>query len=128
MSFFNRPLNHLNLNVPNIDKAIDFYTKILNYSIIDQYENNGMRFAFLTDGNIVYEFMENPSVNKIILDHIAYASEDIEADYQYFKNLDEGLLLGEIGYVDFLFENGVYFFFIKGANGEKIEFCQRKTN
>ncbi|MFI3258143.1 MAG: hypothetical protein R3Y36_07600, partial [Spirochaetales bacterium] len=63
---------------------------------------------------------------KTVIDHIAYVSEDIERDFNYFKNKDKTCLLSDIGFVDFLFENGVYCFFIKGAGNERIEFCQRK--
>ena len=119
-------IDHINLTVPNIEEAISYYTSKLNFTLRDRYEKNGLQFIFLTDGNTVYEIMENPNLREAYIDHIAYVSEDIEADYNYYKQLDSSLLLGPIGYVDFLFEEGVYYFFIKGVCGEKIEFCQKK--
>ncbi len=126
MSFFQRPIDHLNVTVPNLAKALDFYTKVLNFKVVEQYKKNGMEFVFITDGTLTYELMQNTSVSQATLDHIAYVSTDIEADYKYFQDTDPSVLLGEIGFVDFLFENGVYYFFIKGAGGERIEFCQKK--
>ncbi|MFI3231155.1 MAG: VOC family protein [bacterium] len=118
----NLKLDHINLAVPNIKDTINFYTKILGFTILHQFTKDDRIFVFMTDGNIVYEFIQKP-VEKAFIDHIAYVSEDIEKDYLYYKNL--GLTTTEIGFVDFLFENGVKFFFIKGAGEERIEFCQK---
>ncbi len=126
MSFFQRPIHHLNVTVPNLAKALDFYTKVLNFKVVEQYKKGDMDFVFISDGTLTYELMENASISQATLDHIAYVSDDIEADYEYFKNINPDMLLGEIGFADFLFENGMYYFFIKGAGGERIEFCQTK--
>ncbi len=126
MQFIARDIDHINLTVPNIEKALEFYTGSLGFTVQDRYKNGGMEFVFITNGKIVYELMENPLLKTATIDHIAYVSEDIEKDFQHFKEQDSSLLLGEIGYVDFLFENGVYYFFIKGAGNEKVEFCQKK--
>jgi len=95
-----------------------------------------MEFVFITDGNIVYELIENPMSSEAKFDHIAYVSKDIEADYNYFKDLDSSLLLGEIGYVHFLFKTALALSlskvletkqssFVKGV--EKDEFNIYKT-
>ncbi len=121
-----RSIDHINISVPHMEKALDFYTNTLGFTIKERYTGAGMDFVFITDGSTVYELLENTALEKAKIDHIAYISEDIEADYAHFKNKDASMLLGEVGFVDFLFENGVYYFFIQGPGQEKIEFCQKK--
>ncbi len=119
-----RAIDHLNLSVPNIEEAKEYYTKTLNFEVIAEFNGGGLKFAFVSDGTIVYELLENTSLEKAIFEHIAYVSDDIEADYNYFKETDSSLLTTEIGHLDFLFENGIKYFFIKGAADERIEFIQ----
>ncbi len=126
MSFKIGKVHHLNIAVPNLENAVKFYTEVLGFEVTDRFVGGGMEFVFITDGNIVYELLENKSLDTAKFEHIAYCSEDINADYNYFKQLDGAMLEGEIGFIDFLFENGVYYFFITGSGGERIEFCQKK--
>lgn len=121
-----KKLDHINLKVPNLESAIKFYTETMEFHIRDRYTKNGRDFVFVTDGNVVYELGEDTNLQNAYFDHVAYESKDIQADYDYYKALNPKLLLNEIGYIDFLFENGVYYFFIKGEGNEKIEFCQKK--
>ncbi len=122
MTLLDRPLDHINLNVPSIKEAIKFYTEVLGFEVTDRFKQ-GMEFVFITDGNITYELIENPGLESAVIDHVAYTSEDLRADYEHFSKM--GLTTGEIGYIDFLFENGVSYFFIKGAANERIEICQK---
>ncbi len=126
MSFIKRPIHHINLTVPNLEKAVDFYTKTLNFDITDKFKSpTGMEFIFISDGTTTYELIENSQVSSAVVDHIAYCSDDIQADYKYFLENTPELLLGEVNFINFLFEKGVYFFFIKGVTGERIEYCQK---
>ncbi len=119
-------IDHINISVPNLARSIDYYTKVMGFTIQNRFKGGGMEFVFMSDGSTTYELMENPSLKETRIDHIAYVSDDIQKDYDAFKAINPDLLLGDIGYVDFLFENGVYYFFIKGVGNEKIEFCQKK--
>lgn len=123
-----KKLDHINLKVPNLEKAIEFYTKTMNFQVRDRYTKGDMDFVFVTDGNIVYELLEDKDASHAYLDHVAYESEDIQKDYAYYKSLNQDLITTDIGCVDFLFEHGVYYFFIKGAGDEKIEFCEKKRS
>lgn len=122
-----RKIDHLNLKVADIEKAIKFYTETLGFKVTWKLIDEKRKFAFLTDDTITYEIIEDKSFEQASFDHIAYVSEDIYADFEHFKALDENMIACEVGFADFLFEKGMYYFFIKGANGEKIEFCQRKA-
>ncbi len=118
-----RKVHHINMQVPNLEKAIEFYTTALGYEVKARY-NNGIRdIIFITDGNTIFELIEEASLETSVMEHIAYVSEDIEAEYKYFQELDSSMILTEIKYVDFL---NIYIFFIKGAGNERIEFCQEK--
>ncbi len=122
-----RKIDHLNLKVKDIEKAIEFYTQTLGFTLTWKLIEENRKFAFLNDGTITYEIIEDKNFENGTFDHIAYVSEDIYADFEHFKALDESMIACEVGFAPFLFENGMYYFFIKGANGEKIEFCQRKA-
>lgn len=121
-----RAIDHVNLTVPNLEEAVKYYTEVMGFDFCEKFENDGMEFVFLHDGTVVYELIENKNLEKAKLDHIAYVSKDINAEYEHFKSIDESLVLGEVGFAKGLFENGMYYFFIKGACGERVEFCQKK--
>ena len=122
MTLFNRPLDHINLQVPNLEEAVKFYTETMGFKVISRYKGF-KEFVFITDGNTTYELIESNNLSNTVIDHVAYVSEDIKADYEHFSKL--GLVAVELNYIDFLFENGVHYFFIKGAGNDKIEFCQK---
>ncbi len=121
-----RPIDHINISVPNLEKALAFYTGTLGFTIKERFQGP-VEFVFMSDGTTTYELMEKPDLEQSKIDHIAYVSEDIEADYAHFAALDKSMLLGDIGFADFLFENGMYYFFIQGPGQERVEFCQKKS-
>ncbi len=124
MTFFERELDHISLFVPNLEKATDFYTNTLGFKIKDRFKSdNNEEFIFITDGHVTYELIEKPGYENTVIDHVAYVSEDIKADYDHFNEL--GLITIELSAADFLFENGMAYFFIKGAGNDRIEFCQK---
>ena len=94
----------------------------MGFKVISRYKGF-KEFVFITDGNTTYELIESNNLSNTVIDHVAYVSEDIKADYEHFSKL--GLVAVELNYIDFLFENGVHYFFIKGAGNDKIEFCQK---
>ncbi len=123
---FDKAIDHLNLNVPNLQQSVAFFKEKMGFTETERYNSGDRVFVFMSDGTITYELVENKELTTAVFDHIAYVSEDINKDYEYFKSTDSSCLLGEVNYVDFLFDDGVYYFFIKGAGGERIEYCQRK--
>ncbi len=123
MNYYNRPLDHISLSVPNLEEAVKFYTEVMGFKETGRFKG-GMEFVFISDGSTSYELIERPSNAKTTFDHIAYCSNDINADYEHFSKL--GITTTEIGFIDYMFDNGVYYFFIKGACEDKIEFCQKK--
>ena len=118
----NRKFDHINVGVPNIEEAIKYYTEVLGFKFVDKCDSS-LKFAFLTDGNLTYELIEREGIEVSTFDHIAYVSDDIEKDFAHFDAL--GVTTMPISIMPKLFGNGVKFFFIKGVNGERIEFCQK---
>ncbi len=122
-------LDHIAMLVPNVEETIQFYKEVLGYQIIGEFtRKNGVTFYYLENNGIVYEFFER-SCEPILLgkiDHVAYASSDIHADYEYYKQ--QGCLVDDSGvkYVDSLWGEGVDYFFIQSPSNELIEFCQKR--
>lgn len=110
-------LDHINITVNNLEESIQFYEDVLGFKVIERFKGS-MEFVFMSDGNVTYELIQGSNGN---FDHIAYVSSNIEQDYKKYKHL----ATSEIGYLPFLFKNGVKYFFIKGASGERIEFIQK---
>lgn len=127
MSFYNRKIDHINLSVPNLEEAVEFYTKILGFKIIGEYQKGEMKFVFVCNGSLVYEIMQK-EFETGLLEHLAYTSDDIQKDYDYFIGINKDMVLTDICFIQELFENGMYYFFIKTPTNERIEFCQRKSN
>lgn len=119
----NRTLDHINLKVPNLEQSIAFFTEHMGFVVTERFKQ-GMEFVFLSDGNVTYELLEDQTLQGAIIDHLAYVSEDIQKDYAYYEAL--GMTTTSISCVDFLFENGVEYFFIQGKGNEKIEFCMKR--
>lgn len=120
-----REIDHLNLQVPDLEAALKYYTEVMGFEIKHRFSGPKSDFVFATDGTITYEIVEKPNIEVGVFDHIAYVSKDINADFEHFSKL--GLVTSaKIGFVDFLFDAGMYYFFIKGSAGERIEICQKK--
>ncbi len=119
-------LDHINLTVPNLEEAIAFYQNIMGFTVAHRFKNGEKDFVFMTDGTLVYELVENPTYTATVIDHIAYVSEDIVAEYNHFMETNPELITLHLKYVEPLFEHGMDVFFIKGAGNERIEFCQKR--
>lgn len=116
-------LDHINLNVVSIEKALKYYVDVLGFKIIGDF-NLGRRFLYISNGEVTYELFENSNLNETVIDHIAYKSNDIKKDFEYFKSKNVEFIT-DLNFIP-LWENGVYFFLFKGVNNEVIEFCQKK--
>ncbi len=113
-------IDHINMRVPNMEEAIEWYTKYLGFVLKGRFKRDeNYEIVYLDNGTVVYELIENREITNSVVDHIAYISDDITADYDYYVAL--GLNPTPITYVDFLWDNGADYFFIDGPANEKIE-------
>ena len=122
-------LDHIGLIVPDMQKALRYYQETLGFTVKAHFKSQyGMEFYYIENNGLVYELQANPnlpisSTNKI--DHIAYESKDIKADYEYYKSKGAKFATNGIGYLDFIWDNGVYFFMMLSDTDEIVEFCQK---
>ncbi len=119
-----KKIDHINMVVPNLEEALAWYTKNLGFEIKGRFAQGGFEIVYLDNGSVSYEFFENSSLKAPIVDHIAYVSDDIEADYAFYKA--QGLSVSPINYIDFIWEQGADYFFISGVGGEKIELIKNR--
>ncbi len=117
-------LDHINLKVPSLTEALDYYINYLGFKVIGDFKSN-KRFVYIRNDDITYELFEE-NVDSITVGHIAYTSLDIKKDYENLKSKNVEILT-EINFLDFLWEKGLYYFLFKGANGEILEYCQKKN-
>lgn len=123
-------LDHVAMILENVDESITFYKEVLGYKEKGVFTSkDGRIFTYLENNGIVYEFFERKGIKTDAIgkiDHIAYESKDIYKDYEYYKA--KGCLANDSGvnYIDFLWDNGVDYFFIVSPNNEMIEFCQKR--
>lgn len=106
--------------VPNLEKSLDWYVKNLGFEIKGRFKRDDFEIVYIDNGHISYEFFENASLKSPVIDHIAYISDDIQADHALCKA--QGLEVTPISYIDFTWDNGTDYFFVQGPEGEKIEY------
>ncbi len=115
-------LDHINLNVVNIEDALSFYSE-LGFKIIGDF-NLGRRFVYISNGETTYELFEDSSLSETTIGHIAYVSEDIYKDYESLKGKVE--FITGINTINELWDNGVDYFLFKGVNNEIIEYIKKR--
>ncbi len=119
-----KQIDHINMIVPNIEKALAWYNQNLGFNVTGRFMQDGFEIVYLSNGSITYEMFENPSLTSPVIDHIAYLSDDINADHAYY--VAQGLQVSPINYIDFIWENGADYFFVTGVGGEKVELLKNR--
>ncbi len=119
----NKKLDHINIIVPDVGKSIKWYCEHLGFKPAGHFVGAGLDIYYIDNGEVVYELFEDKSLTQPVFDHIAYISDNIQEDFDHYKS--QGLNPTPINFLDFLGENGVYYFFIEGPSGEKIELLQK---
>lgn len=88
----NFSLNHMCSNVRDMDKTIDFYTRVMGGQITWQrtIEQNNSRYVYIQVADQLIEFSD-PGVHDentmYGLKHIAFETDDIDAAYTYLTDL-----------------------------------------
>lgn len=117
-----RELDHINMVVPCLSEAIDFYNK-LGFKVIGDFMLH-KRFVYISNEIVTYELFEDISLNQSIIGHIAYKSNDLQKDYNDLEGSVE--FITNINTLDGLWENGVEYFLFKGVNNEVIEYIKKR--
>ena len=119
--------DHIGLAVPDVEKDAKWYQDELGFCVKGKFFNNGHNVYFLERKGTVYEMyqedgMDPKTVGKI--DHVAYTSEDIEADYKACVEAGYKVTTDGIEFIPAFWEHGCRYFKIESPCGEQIEFCQ----
>ncbi len=125
----NRALDHIGLAVEDVEAAKDFYVSVLGGEILGKFrcEGNDYNVYFVKVGDTVYEMYQEPLAPDARgkIDHIAYVSEDIDADYKFCVDAGYTICTDGIEGIATFWENGCRFFKILSPTGEQIEFAQK---
>lgn len=124
-----RKMAHIGLATNNIQKDAEWYEMVLGFESIGSFcTPAGEQVRFLKGNGIVYEMYQPfEPVRKECegkIDHIAFKSEDIDADYR--ECMERGYCLSTDGIeeISTFWYRGIRYFKIKSPTEEEIEFCQ----
>ncbi|MBM7704655.1 VOC family protein [Metabacillus iocasae] len=123
-----RKLEHVGVQVKDIEASIQFYQDIVGLQLLDQFPHtdSALQLAFLgLDNQIIVELIEGynpdlPSEGKV--HHIAFTVDNITLERERLKSLG-------VQFVDetiTTLPNGAQYLFFYGPDGEWIEYFEPK--
>ncbi|MBR3836831.1 MAG: VOC family protein [Clostridia bacterium] len=125
----NRKLDHLGMAVDNVEAAKDWYVSVLGGKVIGTFycEGDPNAVYFVRVGDTVYEMYQEPvpADARGKIDHVAYLSEDIEADYAFCVSKGYTITTDGIEALPTFWDNGCRYFKILSPTGEQVEFSQK---
>jgi len=119
-----KKMDHVAILAKNSDKTIDFYKKFLGFEETFRLEVKQLHtiIIFLERDDSKIEVIE-PTGNDIKMNdglkHIAFTSDDIDSDFEDFKDKGAKLLHKEVQR-----HEKVAFFFARSPSGEFVEIMQ----
>jgi lactoylglutathione lyase len=121
-------LSHIAVMTDNMDKSIEFYTSLLNFTCTHRQFLQTTELAFLQVGDCVVELVapaENGHFNNLKagqINHLALKATDLELEITRLERA--GIQFEEPAKTVAIFENGVRNIFLAGPSGERIEIFQ----
>ena len=123
-----RALDHIGLACSEVEAAKEFYGSVLGFRVIGTFDCGiGHPVYFMQNGGVTYEMYQNddiPTDARGKIDHIAYVSRDIEADYAFCRAAGYTVTTNGIEAIPTFWANGCRYFKIASPTGEQIEFSQ----
>jgi len=116
-------LDHVNIRAADLEKAVQFYTGVLGFSLVNRLQLGPVKLVFLSLGTAVIELREEknpPACRDGLVDHLALRVADIFAAVRLLKERGVELLMPEPVEIG----PNHYYFFFRGPSGEKIELMQ----
>ena len=130
MQYDSIKLDHIGLVVNDLEPSISWYVENFGFTIKDRFiEKDGIGLCYLQKNNTLYEIKQNPSISTQYsgkIDHIAYTSNDIKSDYEYYRKKGLKIITNKIEYSKCIGNKGADFFKILSQDDEVVEFCQRR--
>jgi catechol 2,3-dioxygenase-like lactoylglutathione lyase family enzyme len=121
-----RCIDHVNLSVRDLDKSIDFYSRLLGIDIKERGEGNGVRWCILGERDRFYVcFFEVPGGSykpgDIHINHVGFVVDDIDETIRRIHQLGFRLLFNDAP-VDWPRSKSAY---VNDPDGITIEFTNR---
>lgn len=124
----NRKLDHLGMAVDNVEAAKEFYVSVLGGTVEGTFFCDGdpNPVYFVRVGETLYEIYQEPvpADARGKIDHVAYVSNDIEADYKYCCEKGYTVTTDGIEALPTFWTDGCRYFKILSPTGEQVEFSQ----
>lgn len=114
---------HVNVQAPDLEKAVKFYTEVLGCALVNRMELGPVKLVFLNLGGTVLELKEAPdrtTPQDGLVDHIALQVTDIFAAVELLKSQGVEFITPEPTSIG----PDRHIFFFRGPSGEKIELMQ----
>ncbi len=122
-----RPLQHIGVACADVEANAKWYQEVLGFECQARFFNNGHNVYFLKNGPAVYELYQEDGLDAAVqgkVDHIAFDSYDIEADYAFCLAQGYKIATNGIEELPNFWEKGFRYFKIVSPCGEQIEFGQ----
>lgn len=122
-----RKMAHIGLACADVEANAKWYQEVLGFTVLGRFLGAAHPVYFLKNGETVYELYQVDGMDEAVrgkIDHVAYVSSEIEADYRFCVEAGYEFSTDGIETWPQFFENGCRDFKIKSPCGEEIEFSQ----
>lgn len=120
-----KKIEHVGIQVENIEKSKQFYVDVLGLEIIEEIALPHVKLAFIgLHSEILIELIEAPNTsfpNEGRVHHLAFTVDNIEEKFEYLQRKGVTLLSDNIN----VLTNGAKYFFFQGPDNERLEFFQK---
>lgn len=73
-------VDHIDLKVPDLAVALDFFAAMGFLEVRRTPARGSVEVALPGDGQVIFELREDPTLDRFVMDHIAFGSSDQAAD------------------------------------------------
>ena len=125
-----RALDHIGIACTDVEKDAAWYMDTLGFTLKGRFRSAGRKYYTYFVENpfgTVYEIFQRDDLDEKVqgkIDHIAYVSNDIEADYKFCVDAGYEICTNGIEDIPDRWEKGCRYFKIVSPTGEQIEFSQ----